>query len=813
MDDIMDAVHAVRHNVGSRIAKALSPSSRRQLSGPSTQGAKLQSKTVVSNTGRAPPLQVFDCAEVRRKSNTSFWDAPSGLGETKGKAEQQTMDLQVEDLCGIKASSLPSGSEPCTHDVKKVEKTSSGEKKPRMATGLCFSLLVLCKRHIMEDHLHNLLSGVDQYKNFLVAVCVFGVLTLHKRLGKEADMPIQLGKQDLQPSGEKFKGPGLNRKAKRSDPDDIALTDGAMYFTPAATIKKDSESSETAKARALDMQQVQSNGYAYVDLAQACALQEYMALYMQVSAYDINYQHRKNLAQWMKELNEIAQKLEIRDFKMTYFPRTTAEVGKFHLPSHKQEWAVEEAIDLQEMKAQILFELGLGEASDVSEADMTERCDAFFKRADDWHEKAGIYLTLLVDEAVKSMNASALIVAVQALLMECTEAQIDEEVEDWQEDDDSNLPASKPQEDSNSPAAMIEPAPPKPAKKKCGRPQKARLEAAPRMLHTPFIISGYLSGEGSAQESTKCKRDEGTTSNCEHRRKMRNEWWKEVNSMLIELPSSYDACICRHHAMAAAVMIERQVLKGYALEVLDELRSLLVVSASLKNAAQQHQNQEVSTRICTAQRHRWRVIQYASSTYRCMRKTLMSLGMDKNDTQFRELTWLNVHAFVVLPSNQQLEDSWKHVSWIWKNLDFAARQKGEVVEYCINGTSGELYASFSNCDDVSSILLLLLRAEMRRTIHYFKFYEMNWTEHAAAAEAIQDNARMAYAWKLLEGCEDHFTGKEGINVVVLCEEVVERKRAVVRKYQFKYTTQHLQTYVVFSSCLAPFLEPNPDERK
>ncbi|KAJ3522971.1 hypothetical protein NM688_g8797 [Phlebia brevispora] len=813
MDDIMDAVHAVRNNVGSRIAKVLSPSSRRQ-SGPSSQGTKLQSEAVVPNAGRAPSLQVFDRAEVRGKSNTSFWDAPSGLGETKGEAEQQTMDPQVEDLHGMGASSLPSGPEPCTHDVKKA-----GEKKPRMATGpslsqrverfmehaaelttgllkreegpgesapcsrcndspqvtlyrctQCFSPPVLCRRHIVEDHLHNPLHVVeewyserkfwkrvplsdlglvvnlghggdacrhclweprtmtivhdhgvhtvkmrfcgcwrddgqrvpepiqlveagfwptsmdrpmsaiaiqtlrsfallspganttaqdfckylrrltdntcadqvsDQYKNFLVAVHVFGVLTLRKRLGKQADTPIHHAdlavlcpacpQPDInmdpawrtRPAAERFVDALFhavdgnfrqNRKAKRSDPDDVALTDGAAYFAPAATIKKivkalgppKHERSTCNKFGAMGyfghngavsgmvsvscarhmfvmagggVDLVKGERYAYVDLAQACALQGYMTLYMQVSAYDINCQHRKNLAQRMKELDEIAQKLEIRDFKMTYFPRTTAGVGKFHLPSHKQEcqykyafqllpgvgqtdgeaseriwsntnqvapraremaeghrldtlnlhysdmnvqrthglakylagryitameecehthayveklgeqviaqwdsetlaeWrqaeqryiqgvvdmknhdelenpyeirkekrltraqamaqltvkacklqgfsdglvgAVEEAIDLQETKAQILFELGLGEASDVSEADMTERCDAFFKRADDWREKAGIYLTPLVDEAAKSMNASALVVAAQALLTEAT---------------------------------------------------------------------------------------------------------------------------------------------------------------------------------------------------------------------------------------------------------------------------------------------------------------------------------------------------------------------------------------------------------
>ncbi|KAJ3544346.1 hypothetical protein NM688_g5753 [Phlebia brevispora] len=238
--------------------------------------------------------------------------------------------------------------------------------------------------------------------------------------------------------------------------------------------------------------------------------------------------------------------------------------------------------------------------------------------------------------------------------------------------------------------------------------------------------------------------------------------------------------------MAAAVMIERQVLEEYALEALDELRSLLVVSASLKNAAQQYQNQGVGTRIRTAQRRRWRAIQYASSTYRRTRKTLMSLGMDKNDTQLRELTRPDVHAFVVLPSNQQLGDSRKHVSWIWENLDFAARQKGGVAEYCIDAYRVHWLKSHALSLRWQEEVLLL-RAEMRRTVRYFKFYEMDWTKRAAAAEAVRDNARMAYARKqayrytrLLEGCEDHFAGKEGVNVAELCQEVVERKHAVAR---------------------------------
>ncbi len=278
----------------------------------------------------------------------------------------------------------------------------------------------------------------------------------------------------------------------------------------------------------------------------------------------------------------------------------------------------------------MLLELDVGANSDVSMKTLQDLRSNWERDVESWRGRDAIYLTPLVQEAVKALDERSRTTALQSgaergSLEAFTNGAADPDSSD---DEKANRPTSKPASGS---------------KRKRGtsgrKPEKARPAMASELL-----------------------------------------------AMRIDLPSSLHPIIRKHPAMKAAVDMEMGLREHQATDALDDLRTQLITSAGMRQKKQEVSGQIRTTRAAGAIIRKNKAVQAAAASYRRARSALLALGMSNEDEEFRELKKEDVKAFTVLAEEQMLGDSKKFPSWIWENLEFIdARGEGTVKQYFEEG--------------------------------------------------------------------------------------------------------------------------------
>ena len=295
---------------------------------------------------------------------------------------------------------------------------------------------------------------------------------------------------------------------------------------------------------------------------------------------------------------------------------------------------------------------------------MQEVRENFFGRVEAWRKLSEVFFAPLVDEAAASLNEDQRKAAAATLVALARDAQVDEEMEGWRPEDE------EPPEQDVKPKEEDAPR----VKRRPGRPRKEQKTLEAISTVTPSILAGYVE---TFNPGKKRQREEPAR---------RIDAWHEVNSILIELPSSHDRLIRDHKALKAAVLIERTVREVDAQTKLDALRECLITSASLRSEVSQIHNQYHGTRARMAAKRKWRAVLRNAGSYRRGRVAMIRLGMSNDNRTFKPLLRVDVQPFVVLSSREQLGDSRRNVSWIWENLDFInPKQAPKLNEYCIEG--------------------------------------------------------------------------------------------------------------------------------
>ena len=309
---------------------------------------------------------------------------------------------------------------------------------------------------------------------------------------------------------------------------------------------------------------------------------------------------------------------------------------------------------------------------------MQEVRNSFYGRVEAWRKRSEVFFAPLVDEAARSLSEDQRRLAADALVSLEKDDQVDEELEGWRPEYEESAEQVEEVEagkgDVKAEDAKGET--PRP-KRRPGRPRKQPNVARAPTRVTPSILTGYFE---ELHPAKKRKFEERPPIK-------RLDAWHEVNSVLIELPSSHSLLIIEQEVMKAAVVIERTVREVDAQVKLDALRECLITSASLRSEVVQIHNQHHGTRARLAAKRKWRAVLRNAGCYRRGRAALIRLGMSRDDRRFKPLLQNDVRSFVVLTSNDQLGDSKRTISWIWENLDFInPKQAPKLNDYCIEGT-------------------------------------------------------------------------------------------------------------------------------
>lgn len=139
------------------------------------------------------------------------------------------------------------------------------------------------------------------------------------------------------------------------------------------------------------------------------------------------------------------------------------------------------------------------------------------------------------------------------------------------------------------------------------------------------------------------------------------------------LPSDYDNEIIKHRAMAEAVRNELLLRQGHARNALDDLRMHITTHATLEDRKKQASGVIHNTGWDNRLARKRAAIDDAASRYRKLRDTLIVLGMQEGDEEFRPLADEDKRAFVIISEEQLLGDSRRKPSWIWGDFSFVGK--------------------------------------------------------------------------------------------------------------------------------------------
>ncbi|OBZ69424.1 hypothetical protein A0H81_10689 [Grifola frondosa] len=240
--------------------------------------------------------------------------------------------------------------------------------------------------------------------------------------------------------------------------------------------------------------------------------------------------------------------------------------------------------------------------------------------------------------------------------------------------------------------------------------------------------------------------------------------WHEIDAVRIDLPSSYDPRVQRHASMVSVVEVEKTLRQVQAKAALDEVRTHIITNEAFKIQKHNVSGQKATTRATNQIRKKQQAINEAASKYRRARRTLITLGMKREDRTYRELKPEDVRKFTLYSAQQQLGQSKETPSWIWESFSFVEEQQDEKYrDFFDDGTGLWLLPSDRLFDMFLSVgvhwfrssalkqrwdeQVRLLEEEMRRTVRFFSHFKRHWSKKADAADQLGLPGEAAYARK------------------------------------------------------------------
>lgn len=145
---------------------------------------------------------------------------------------------------------------------------------------------------------------------------------------------------------------------------------------------------------------------------------------------------------------------------------------------------------------------------------------------------------------------------------------------------------------------------------------------------------------------------------------------QHLADLRVVMPSSYVTEIRRAPAMATVVDMEWRLREGEANEALEDIRFHLATKYTWKEIHEQQPTHDHRTRAHAHNHTKDAAINVAKTRYRGLRKTLLRLGMDPDDSTYRDLRDKDIVPFPVVDDQERLKKDGKRPSWLWENFSF-----------------------------------------------------------------------------------------------------------------------------------------------
>lgn len=198
----------------------------------------------------------------------------------------------------------------------------------------------------------------------------------------------------------------------------------------------------------------------------------------------------------------------------------------------------------------------------------------------------------------------------------------------------------------------------------------------------PSLLADAEKEEASiVNESTNEEPVEPTPTKGKRKRtrqpKRHNPTLSEVNSVVLVLPSSLSTEVQQHPTMSAAISLEKEHRKAHCGALLDALRGELIHRYSQKRWQKEASGQRAMTRAHSSLAKLDHAIRKTVAGYRRSREALVSLGVNVNAEKLFELQDEDVKPYIFRFNRQELGDSYKTSSWVWRNLSFLKERSQE----------------------------------------------------------------------------------------------------------------------------------------
>ncbi|RPD67803.1 hypothetical protein L226DRAFT_474379 [Lentinus tigrinus ALCF2SS1-7] len=198
----------------------------------------------------------------------------------------------------------------------------------------------------------------------------------------------------------------------------------------------------------------------------------------------------------------------------------------------------------------------------------------------------------------------------------------------------------------------------------------------------------------------------------------------------LPLPSDLHDDVIKHPAMTRLVNHELQFRKAFARNALDDLRMHIITHATVEHRKKQGSGVVFNTGANASIKTKTDARDAARDRYRAIRETLLVLGMDKDDQEFKPLHNEDVRAFVIVSEEELLGDSRRRPSWIWGDFSFIGKEKdGKVKKFMLESLRVHWFR-------YSALLTRWIeevdteREECFRTVKSFKHDMDFWEQHA-----------------------------------------------------------------------------------
>ncbi|KAH9917370.1 uncharacterized protein BXZ73DRAFT_80823 [Epithele typhae] len=238
------------------------------------------------------------------------------------------------------------------------------------------------------------------------------------------------------------------------------------------------------------------------------------------------------------------------------------------------------------------------------------------------------------------------------------------------------------------------------------------------------------------------------------RAKRKASLWKEVYNADIALPSSFHEAVLKETPAVPLVEAEIKIRRDEAREALDEVRTALILSFSVKLSKKHARSKRVRTEISSTLGSARGDVQAAAHKYRRVVKCLLRLGVPPDDPAVHPLEETDLKVMVISAQGDQ--------SWIWDSLSVVDKAGTAAHQRYKDQTEVGFTVESVHWFRIHAMLTRwreerkLLRREMWRTAVFFGFFRQHWLQNAELHEHSRERGKAAYAKKylvLFDGCK------------------------------------------------------------